>query len=94
MSESRPRRHLCLYVAGTGDLATRARTNLERILADHVDAGDFTLEVVDVLETPFRAIEDQVILTPLLRVVGRGGASLVGDLSDAARVLAALGRDD
>jgi len=50
------------------------------------------LEVVDVLEHPRRAMADGVLVSPsLTRVHPRPGVNLVGNLSDRAKVLHALG---
>jgi circadian clock protein KaiB len=48
--------------------------------------------VVDVMETPLRALTDGVMLTPtLVRLAPLPVVKMVGDLSDTPRVRAALG---
>lgn len=81
---------LCLYVAGGAPRSAAARRNVER-LCDHHLAGRYRLEVIDLLEDPDRARDDQVLAVPTL-VRRRPGPPrrVVGDLSDPAHALAAL----
>lgn len=82
---------LRLYVAGGAPNSVQAIANLEAICAEHLKDGH-KLEVVDVLEHPGRAMADGVLVTPSLsRLFPLPVANVVGNLSDRAKVLLALG---
>ena len=85
---------LRLYVAGDAPNSSLARSNLERILG--VPSEDtYELEVVDCLREPVRALNDGVIVTPTLKKIAPEPAqTIVGALTDASRVRAALGLRD
>jgi hypothetical protein len=81
---------LILYVAGQTAACARARRNLERVLADRVEA-EVRLEVREVAEHIDSAERDHVVFTPTL-IVRAGGVETraVGDLADAAALDAVL----
>jgi circadian clock protein KaiB len=82
---------LRLYVAGGAPNSLLAIANLEAICREYLKGGH-RLEVVDVLEHPRRAMADGVLVTPsLAKLSPKPGASVVGNLSDRAKVLLALG---
>lgn len=82
---------LRLYVAGEGPNSAAARANLRRLLAD-CDPATYTLEIVDCLRQPLRALQEGVLVTPtLLRLLPAPLRTIVGSLSDSARVREALG---
>lgn len=84
---------LRLYVAGNAPNSVRARANLT-LLCDAL-VGPYTVEVVDVLDAPLRAFSDGVLLTPtLVKLAPPPSMKMVGDLSDTAKVRAALGIGD
>jgi circadian clock protein KaiB len=84
---------LRLYVAGDAPNSARARANLRRILSD-VDPSRYTLEVIDCLAEPLRALEDGVLVTPtLVRVGPPPPQTVVGTLSALDRVAGALDID-
>ena len=84
---------LRLYVAGDAPNSARARANLRRILTD-VDPSRYTLEVIDCLDEPLRALDDGVLVTPtLLRVDPPPARTVVGTLSALDRVADALDID-
>jgi circadian clock protein KaiB len=84
---------LRLYVAGNAPNSVRARANLSALC--EVLAQPYTLEVVDVLVAPLRAFTDGILLTPtLVKLAPPPSSRMVGDLSDTARVRAALGMND
>lgn len=90
---SGPRLTLRLYVAGRLANSVRASGNI-RQLCERCVPRRFELEIVDVLQEPLRALADEVLVTPtLLRLAPTPRVQVVGDLSDAAVVLAALGID-
>lgn len=82
---------LRLYIAGGAPNSLQAVANLEEICREHLKGGH-RLEVVDVLEHPRRAMADGVLVTPsLAKLSPRPAANIVGNLSDKAKVLLALG---
>ena len=82
---------LRLYIAGRAPNSLQAIANLEAICKEHLKEVH-RLEVVDVLEHPQRAMADGVLVSPTLaRLHPLPGVSLVGNLSDKAKVLHALG---
>lgn len=84
---------MVLYVAGDAPNSLRARVNLAAFCETHLD-GRHELEIVDVFEEPKRALADRILLTPQLLVAGRPGRGVfVGDLSDSAGLLQALGNE-
>lgn len=86
----RARVRLRLYVAGRAPNSLAARANLEAVLAGAGTAC--RVEIVDVLETPDRALRDHVLVTPTLVVLGRANpVRLIGALVDREQVRAALG---
>lgn len=82
---------LRLFVAGEEPNSRQARLNLERLCLDYLD-GRAEVEIIDVLKDFRAAVADRVLVTPAL-IVGIPPARTVilGNLSDTARVLAALG---
>jgi hypothetical protein len=50
------------------------------------------VEIVDLSQTPGRAREDGILVTPALVCLAPRRALVLGNLSDTAAVLAALGR--
>jgi circadian clock protein KaiB len=82
---------LRLYIAGGAPNSVQAIANLEAICREHLKDGH-KLEVVDVLEHPQRAIADGVLVTPsLAKLFPLPAANVVGNLSDEAKVMLALG---
>ena len=81
---------LCLYVTDRSPKCLRAIENLRRACEEHL-AGRYTIEIVDLLENPRRAADDQILAVPT--VVRRFPApirKIVGDLSDGDRLLVSL----
>ncbi|HEX4511809.1 MAG TPA: circadian clock KaiB family protein [Burkholderiaceae bacterium] len=82
---------LRLYVTDATPTSARAIVNARRILEDHL-AGRYSLEILDIAEHVDAAASDQIIATPtLLRLFPLPQRRLIGDLSDATRVLKSLG---
>ena len=80
-----------LYVAGNAPNSVRAIANLAALCEAHLQHG-YSLEVIDVLEHPLRALADGVLVTPSLAKLGPGPVTnVIGNLSDTSRVLLALG---
>ena len=81
---------LRLYVAGTSLRSTLAVQNAREICDEHLPGG-YDLEVIDILQQPERAKDDQIIAVPVL--VKRAPLPLkriLGDLTDRAGVVAGL----
>ena len=73
---------LRLYVAGTSDRSMRAIVNTRELLDAHA-AGRYSLEVIDLLQQPSLARDDQIVAVPTLVKRGPGPAQrFIGDLSD------------
>lgn len=81
---------LRLYIAGQTPRAVAALANLKRICATHLD-GRYSLEVVDLLENPRLAQEDQILAIPtLVRKLPPPVRKIIGNLSDELPVLVGL----
>ncbi len=89
-SRSRERWDLRLYVAGQTPRAIAALENLKRICEEHM-AGQYTIEVVDLLKNPQLARGDQILAIPtLVRKLPEPVRKIIGDLSNTERVLVGL----
>jgi len=87
---NRERYKLCLYIAGKTEKAERAIKNLKKI-CDNELPGQYTVEIIDLLEHPHLAEGEQIIAVPtLIKKLPSPLRTLVGDLSDTARVLVGL----
>lgn len=83
--------NLRLYVAGRAPNSLKAVLNLEAICKQYLQDG-YRLEIVDVCEHPRRALDAGILVTPSLeKLAPSPGANVIGNLSDTASVLAALG---
>ena len=81
---------LRLYVAGQTAKSLVARANLLKLCEQHLK-GRHTIEVIDLLEQPARASEDQILAIPtLVRRHPEPVKKIIGDLSDTQRVLDGL----
>ena len=81
---------LRLYVTGRSPKCLRAIENLRRVCEEHL-AGRYRIEIVDLLENPRLAAEDQILAVPtVVRRVPWPTRKIVGDLSDTGRLLAGL----
>lgn len=90
MSRGAPIR-LRLYVAGNTRNSSQAIANLDALRASHLDAR-CEVEVIDVTRHPRRALDDGVLMTPMLVKVSPAPVRrIVGTLSEARIVLEALG---
>ena len=80
-----------LYIADAAPNSVKAIANLEAICKEHLQDG-FKLEIIDVLKFPMRALADGILVTPhLAKLSPSPTAKVVGNLSDRASVLSALG---
>jgi circadian clock protein KaiB len=81
---------LRLYVAGQTPKSLTAFDNLKRLCEEHL-AGEFEIEVIDLIENPRLAIDDQIIAIPtLVRKLPEPIRKIIGDLSDTERTLVGL----
>jgi len=81
---------LRLYVAGQSLRSIVARANLHRICEQHLP-DKYHVEVIDLLENPKLAKEDQIIAIPtLVRNMPIPVRKIIGDLSNTERVLIGL----
>lgn len=82
---------LRLYIVGGAPNSMLAVANLEAICQEYLK-DNYKLEVVDILEHPGRAMAEGVLVTPsLAKLSPLPAANVVGNLSDKAKVLLALG---
>lgn len=81
---------LRLYVAGQSAKSVAAFANLRRICEEHL-AGQYRIEVIDLLEDPQLAEGDQIFAIPtLVRKLPEPVKKIIGDLSNTERVLVGL----
>jgi circadian clock protein KaiB len=90
MKPARAKWELRLYVAGQTVKSMQAFANLKRICAEHL-AGEYEIEVIDLLKNPQLAKGDQILALPtLVRKLPEPVRKIIGDLSDTERVLVGL----
>jgi len=82
--------NLRLYVAGQTPKSLAAFANLKRITEERLK-NRYTIEVIDLLETPQLARDDQILAIPtLVRKLPSPVRKIIGDLSNTERVLVGL----
>jgi circadian clock protein KaiB len=85
-----PKFALKLYITGTNSRTEQAVANLRRICENELK-GQYTLEIIDVLENPEAAEKDRVLATPtLIKQLPPPLRRVIGDLSDKEKVLFGL----
>ncbi len=81
---------LRLYVAGKTSKSVIALENLKRICEEHLQ-GEYSIEVIDLLEKPQLAEGDQILAIPtLVKKVPEPVRKIIGDLSNVEKVLVGL----
>ncbi|HKV74704.1 MAG TPA: circadian clock KaiB family protein [Gemmatimonadales bacterium] len=81
---------LRLYVAGQTPKSIVALANLKRLCESHL-AGRYRIEVVDLVDQPHLARRDDIVVLPtLVRKLPPPIRKIIGDLSNADRVLVGL----
>jgi circadian clock protein KaiB len=81
---------LRLYVAGRSPKCVTALENLKRFCEERM-AGHYEIEVIDLLENPRLAKDDQIIAIPtLVRRLPEPLKKIIGNLSDTQRMLVGL----
>src|SRR5207245_10930762 len=85
-----PKFLLKLYVTGTNPRTDRAVANLRHICETELQ-GQYSLDIIDVLENPGAAERDRVLATPtLIKELPLPLRRVIGDLSDKDKVLLAF----
>src|SRR5687767_4569441 len=88
--EEPKRWQLRLYVAGQTPKSLLAFANLQRICEQYLP-GEFQIEVIDLIENPRLAKDDQIVAIPtLVRKLPEPIRKIIGDLSDTERTLVGL----
>ena len=88
--ERKPVFELRLYVAGQTEKSLAAFKNLKHICEVHV-AGQYRIEVIDLVKTPQLAAGDQILALPTLVCrLPEPIKKIIGDLSNEQRVLVGL----
>jgi circadian clock protein KaiB len=81
---------LRLYVAGQSPKSLVAVTNLKKVCEEYL-AGQYHIEVIDLLQNPQLAKGDQIVAIPtLVRKLPEPVRKIIGDLSNTERVLVGL----
>jgi circadian clock protein KaiB len=81
-----------LYIAGNASNSVRARSNLAAITKERLAGREHTIEEIDVLKEPNRALADNIMVTPtLIRLRPGPECRIIGNLSEREKVLATLG---
>jgi circadian clock protein KaiB len=81
---------LRLYVAGQSPKSLQAIANLKALCEEYL-AGRYEIEVIDLVEYPALARSDDILAIPtLVRRLPAPLRRIIGDLSDAHRVLVGL----
>jgi circadian clock protein KaiB len=81
---------LRLYTAGQTPKSVLAFNNLKRICEQYMP-GRYHIEVVDLMQNPRLAKEDQIVAIPtLVRKLPEPLRKIIGDLSDTERTLVGL----
>jgi circadian clock protein KaiB len=84
------RYHLRLYVAGQTRKSVAALTNLTRVCEEHL-AGNYEIEVIDLLQAPKLAAGDQILAVPtLIRQLPTPLKRIIGTLSNEEQVMIVL----
>lgn len=82
---------LRLFVTGASPNSIRAITNLKNICETYIK-GKYLLEVIDVYQLKSIAETEQIVALPMLiRITPLPQRRLIGDMSDANKVLRGLG---
>ena len=81
---------LRLYIAGQTPKSVTALKNITKYCKQHL-AGQYSIEVIDLLKSPQLAEGDQIFAIPtLVRKVPEPIRKIIGDLSNEEKVLVGL----
>ncbi len=79
-----------LYITRGAPSSARALENLEDVCRDYFPENH-EIEIVDTVQDPLRAKQDGIVITPaLVKLSPAPQWTIVGDLSEDARVLASM----
>ena len=79
-----------LYVIGQTPSSVKATVNLRTLLEDQFK-GQYTLEVIDLIENPRLAEEDKILATPTaVKYLPEPINKMIGNFSDREKVLLGL----
>ncbi|MFW6324662.1 MAG: circadian clock KaiB family protein [Desulfovibrionales bacterium] len=82
---------LQLFVTGATEKSMRAVEALRNICSEELE-GRCEIQVIDILQNPGKAREDQIVVIPtLIKKLPQPIRRLIGDLSDKEQVLKGLG---
>jgi circadian clock protein KaiB len=88
--EAAERWELRLYTAGQTPKSLAAFRNLKKVCEEHL-AGQYDIEVIDLLANPRLAKDHQIVAIPtLVRKLPSPIRKIIGDLSDVDRTLVGL----
>jgi len=81
---------LRLYVAGQTPKSITAFANLKKICEEYLN-GQYQIEIIDLLENPHLAKQDQIVALPtLVRKLPPPLKKIIGDLSNKEKILLGL----
>lgn len=81
---------LRLYITGDSLKSQRAIANLFRICREELD-DEYRVEIIDVLEQPYLAEEEKILVTPtLIKQLPPPLQRIIGDMSNRQKVLLGL----
>ena len=81
---------LRLYTAGQTPKSLAALSNLKRLCDEHL-SGRYSIVIIDLLQNPRLAKDDQIVAIPtLVRKLPEPIRKIIGDLSDTERALVGL----
>lgn len=81
---------LRLYIAGQTPKSLAAMRNLKKVCEEHL-AGNYEIEIVDLMANPRLAKDHQIVAIPtLVRKLPNPIRKIIGDLSDTERALVGL----
>jgi circadian clock protein KaiB len=82
---------LKLYILGQSAASRRAVKNLEKICQENLQADQYELTIIDIMENPEKAEESKIVAIPtLIKEYPLPARRIIGDLSDTETVLAEL----
>jgi circadian clock protein KaiB len=89
-AESAEKWELRLYVAGANPRSVAAFANLKKLCEAHL-AGQYRIEVIDLLKTHRLSRDDQIVAIPtLVRSLPTPIRKVIGDLSNTEKTLVGL----
>lgn len=85
---------LTLCIAGEDDETRKLRHHLTTTLTENLAPGSWKLDVIDVIQMPEKALQNDVFVTPtLLRELPGPVLKLMGDIANTPRLLALIQHD-